>query len=152
MIVPPMASPSMSGVIALRTSMPSSTFDETSERSTARSFPSVDGRRTPLTVTLLNLGESPRMATRLASPPERWIETPGSRPMDSAALLSGSSWMRSRETTLPTVEPRNCSLMAPSWPATWAVTTTSSNVALPSDTSTSTVPPSGTATVSVSLR
>ena len=94
--------------------MPPSTFDETSERSTERSPSPVLGRRTPLTVTVLYFGDRPRMATRFASPPERWMATPGRRPMDSAALLSGSSWIRSLETTLPTVALRNCSLMAES--------------------------------------
>ena len=59
---------------------------------------SVDAIFVPFTVILLYFGESPLITTLLPSPPSLRIETPGILATDSAALASGSSWIRSEET------------------------------------------------------
>ena len=105
--------------------MPARTSWEIVERSTERLSTSVAGTRWPLTVTFENWGESPRMTTFWPSPASRWTLTPGSRPIDSATLASGTSWMRSAETTLTMVLDEICWLIAAACPAAWAVTTTS---------------------------
>ena len=125
LMLPAMASASLSGVIALKSSTPARFPCENVLMSTPRASASVGGMRTPSIVNVVNLSLMPRRITLFASPPERMRETPGSRPMASAALASGSSWIFSSEITFMMVEELICWFIAAAWPRACAVTTTS---------------------------
>ena len=123
---PPKTSPSSSGVPALVTSIPSSIYWEIILKSVLLSSASVEAKRVPSTVIELYFGESPLITTLFPSPPSLLMVTPGTLATDSAALASGSSCIRSEDTTLTSDLAANCLFIASICPLACPVTTISS--------------------------
>ena len=108
LIDPPNASPSISGVGDLNSSIPDRSSGEMSERSTDLSVPDVEGNLTPFMDMAVNFGSNPLTTTLDPSPPSLLMATPGRRDMASAALTSGSSLIFSADTKLAMASELSC--------------------------------------------
>ena len=86
---PPIASASMSGVMAFATSIPSRTSTGIASSSICRISASGDGTCSPFTVTWVLAAEPPRIWMYRPSPWSRSRATPGTRWMASGAEASG---------------------------------------------------------------
>ncbi len=114
----------MSGVIALETSMDSSTSTGTASRAICRASPSGDGTSLPLKVTWVFAAEPPRIWMYRPSPWSRATATPGRRCTASGADASGKRPIWSEATTLVMFGAFFCRLSASAWflaitPSTW---------------------------------
>jgi hypothetical protein len=123
LITPPSVSASTSGVRDFWTSIPSSRSDGTPSSRTPRRS-SGDGVRTPLMEEAIRSVLMPRIETYRPSPWSFSIERPGTRPSESATVVSGKLPRPSESTTEMMALEARCWLIAPAWAAVEPTTST----------------------------
>ena len=124
---PPIASPSMSGVIDLFTSIVWIIPEGIKSNCTFLLFPSADGILSPLSVTELRPAANPLITTFLASPISPCMDTPETLLRTSPTLLSGNLPTWSAEIILVTFRSAFCWFNPFTIPLEYPETTISAN-------------------------